>query len=84
MSEPVVEWYVRGRFVELPGARATRIRANAWEVLVPRSPEVRRAMRADPTPEAFDGGVMGLGEHESQQVMGAGERDGCVVVTVLL
>jgi hypothetical protein len=81
---PAVEWLVRGRFVALPGATAKHLRANVWEVEVPVTEAVAYAMRTEVTPEAFDDGVMVVGEHESMQVLGAGMRGPRVLVTVLV
>lgn len=81
----MIEILVRNRFVELPGAAAERTRANAWEVRVPTTPEIARAMRRKQVDlEAFDGATFAIDGQESIQAVGTSERGGEVIVSVLL
>lgn len=82
-TEPVVEFLHRNHFRPLPGAKATRIRANAWEVVVPDDEAIRKLIRGALTPESFDDAVIAINGDESVQCMGSGTRKGAVVVTVL-
>lgn len=74
----------RGRFRELPGASARRVRANAWTVTVPCTPAIERILGGSLTPERFDGSTWLVGEEESVSALGEGARDGAVTVSVLL
>lgn len=80
-----VEAWVRGRFVELPGARAERIRANAWTVHLPRTAEVARALRVKRVDlGSLDDLVLALDEVEAEQVVPSAEYEDRVEISVLL
>lgn len=80
-----VEAWVRGRFVDVPGAQARRIRANAWTVRIPRSPEVERALRVRPAGlrqlEQLTYAIDGM---ESTMVLGTEEARDEVSLSILL
>lgn len=81
----MVEVRVRNRFVAVPGAEARRAAANTWEVRVPRTAEVARALRVrDVTLEAFDDAVVAIDGQTSTQALGSGETAAHVVVTVVI
>jgi len=82
--DDVPELLRRGRFVAVPGLTAERTGANVWKVQVPKTEEVRRLLRADVTPEAFDDAVWAVGDDESVQSIGSADRPDHVEVTVLL
>jgi hypothetical protein len=79
-----IQYLHRGRFRELPGAAAVHVRANAWLVTVPTTPEVRRIVGAEVTPEVFDDSTWLIGDLESVSAMGAGATPTAVTVSVLL
>lgn len=79
-----IELLVRGRFVALPGAIATKLAANAWEIAVPISPAVQRWVRDAQNPEAWDGQIFALDGRETEPAVGAGGTRDEVKVTVLL
>lgn len=84
-DEPAVDAWVRGRFVSIPGARARRIRANAWTVQLPRTTEVARALRLRSVDLAsVEDLVLSIDEVEASQAIPAAETDSYVEIAVLL
>lgn len=81
---PTVLYLHRGRFRELPGATARRVRANAWTVQVPCTAAIQRAIGREVTPEAFDGSVWLIDDVESMSAVGSGATPQAVTVSVLL
>jgi hypothetical protein len=86
MAGTRIEAWVRGRFVEVPGARAERLRANAWTVHLPRTEAVSRALRlkGGVRLDALDDLVLALDAEEAAQVVPSRETADAVEVTVLL
>lgn len=80
----MVEFLSRGRFVELPGATARRIRANAWEIRIPRTEAVRGVVRSSLSPEAFDDAIFCIDGVETEHAVGSGEEDHLIRVSALL
>ena len=78
---PKIEILRRNRFVELEGATAEKVAANAWEVAIPRD---TTGFRKAITPETFDDAVFAIDEVESVFAIGSGTRKGAVLVSVLL
>ncbi len=74
----------RGRFVELPGLTTTEAGPNVLVARVPKTDEVRRLLRTDVVPEAFDGAVWAVGDDESVQSLGSADHADHVEVTIIL
>ncbi len=76
---------VRNRYVPIPGAVARRGVANTWEVRIPRTAEVARALRVPTVSlEAFDGAEFSVEGVASTQAIGCSETDDVVVVTLVM
>ena len=73
------------RFRDLPGAVATHVTGNAWEVSIPRTPATERhAGKKGWRLEAFDDAVLLIDDTESMQVIGTRTEGETLVVTALL
>ena len=79
-----VQILIRGTFKPLPGATATHVAANAWEVRVPKSEAVARTLRGTPTMAGFDEAVVLIGDEESVQCLATRESGAAVWLSVLL
>jgi len=80
-----VEAWVRGRFVELPGARARRIRANAWTVELPRTQAMARALRVRSMDlRSLEDLVLAIDQVEADQVVPSAELADHIELAVLL
>lgn len=73
---------VRGRFVDLPGAVATPIAGNGWQVRIPDPASLSRRTRRGGAVEDWDGAVLLIDEQETQPAVGSGGGKDHVVVTV--
>lgn len=73
----------RRRFVAVPGLSATWSGPNVMRVRVPKTDAVRRLLRFDLVPEAFDDALWGLGDDESVQSLGSADHADHVEVTVV-
>lgn len=79
-----IEVQVRNRLVQLPGVRLRRLRANVWEVTIPRSAEVARCLHVRSVElSSFDDLVFYLDGEPCLQAVGSAEQPEVVVVTVV-
>lgn len=78
-----IELLLRGRYRPLPGATARPIGGNAWEVRLPRSPEIGRLLKSWEV-ETLDSLVISIDGRDSAQVIGSGGNSEELVATVLL
>ena len=74
----------RRRVTPLPDAVATKLAGNAWSVVLPREGALAAALKKPVTFDLLDGLVLLIGDAESVQVVGSGEDERTVTVTVLL
>lgn len=78
----MIEVLVRGRFVELPEARARAVAGNAWEIDIPDVGTLKRKTRRGDRPEDWDGAVFLVDGRETEPGIGSGGRGGTVTVSV--
>lgn len=76
-----VEILVRGRFVPVDGATVRHLRANAYEVGIPRSPELDRKLRGALDADEI---VLALRGVEALQAILSAEAPDRVTLAVLL
>lgn len=82
---PRIEAWVRGRFVDVPGATAERLASNTWTVRIPTDDATRKALRMKrldlSTAEDL---VLAIDEAEARQVVASKEGRGWVEVVAVL
>jgi hypothetical protein len=81
MSAARFEVLVRGRFVGVPEAEVRHVRANAWQVRVPRTPEIDRRLRGALDADEIVAGLDGV---EAFQAVVSETRDDATILVLLL
>ncbi|TVQ90610.1 MAG: hypothetical protein EA397_12325 [Deltaproteobacteria bacterium] len=81
MAGPVFELLVRQRFIPFPEARVKHLRANAFEVWLPRTPATERRLRGALEAREI---VASLDEIEANQALISAEDARGWTLTVLL
>lgn len=79
-----VELLVRNRFFSLPGVVATQLAANAWELAIPRTDDVRKLSKRGDDPEAWDEAIFSIDGVQSEPAIGSGFDATTIRVTVLV
>jgi hypothetical protein len=76
-----LEVLVRGRFIPIAAAKIAHLRANVWQVRIPRTPEIDRSLRG--ALEQSEIIVCLDGVEADQAIVSAEDPDG-TTLTVLL
>jgi hypothetical protein len=84
MAGTSIEVLHRGRFWPLPGASATKIAANAWEITIPIDDAVRRFAKSPGDPSAWDDAVFAIDGVQTEPAVGSGGGGDAVRVTALV